>query len=338
MSIPKHWRLRFIVATLLSVMGFFIRLSVVKLELTFLQNFGLMFFTWGIIVLVWTFFANINQQLDKVLPFDKNTPLRIFIQLFTGTSLLLIIRLIGRAVVGDRLPYHPDEVTRAIFWAMDVFIALTVNLAVISNYIIHRWKESLLKADKLEQEKIRMQYHHLKNQVNPHFLFNSFSSLQSLISSNPDLANEYVGHLAKVYRYVMRHKENEVVSIQTELEFLNHYMTLLKIRYGEGIQFHNELNEEDLERGVITVTFQMLIDNAIKHNEIHPEKPLHIYFRIVDNVLEIANTLQTRESMIPSNGEGLMQLKGLYAYHSSVPVSYQEINGEYSVQLPLLNA
>jgi sensor histidine kinase YesM len=337
MNIPKNWRLRLIVATLLSVMGFFIRLSVVKLHLTFLQNFGLMFFTWSIIVLVWTFFANINQQLDKVLPFNKNTPLRIIIQLFTGTTLLLIIRMIGREVVGDRFPYHPDEITRVILSAMDVFIALTVNLAVISNYIIHRWKETLIRAEKLEQEKIRMQYHHLKNQVNPHFLFNSFSSLQGLINSNPKLANEYIGHLAKVYRYVIQNKENEIVPIQTELEFIQHYIDLLKIRYGEGIQIHNKLTEENRSKGIVTVTLQMLIDNAIKHNEIHPEKPLHITFGVNQNILEVSNSLQTRPSMIPSNGEGLIQLTNLYAFHSSIPVTYtQEVN-EFIVKLPLLN-
>jgi two-component system LytT family sensor kinase len=337
MTIPKHWRLRLLVAFTLSVLGFFVRQYVVKLDLSFQINAGISLLTFTFLTIIWTFFANINQQLDKILPFNKNTSLRISFQLVIGSALILTIRFIGTHILSDYVPFHFDEISRVIMMGLDVFISTTVNLAVISNYLIHRWKESLLETEKLEKEKIRMQYHHLKNQVNPHFLFNSFSSLQSLISSDPELANAYVGHLAKVYRYVIRHKETEIVSIATELEFLSHYMELLKIRYGKGIEFENELPEEIYEKGIVTVTLQMLIDNAIKHNEVHVEKPLKITFRIRNGLLEIANTLQTRPSMIPSNGEGLIQLRNLYGFHSAVPVTYEEMGDEYVVRLPVLN-
>ena len=337
MTIPKHWRLRLLVAFTLSVLGFFVRQYVVKLDLPFPINAGIALLTFSFLILIWTFFANINQQLDKILPFNKNTPLRITIQLVLGTAMILTVRYIGAFVLADYVPFHLDGIARVIMMGLDVFIATSVNLAVISNYLIHRWKESLLQTEKLEQEKIRMQYHHLKNQVNPHFLFNSFSSLQGLINTDPELANAYVGHLAKVYRYVIRHKETEIVTISTELEFLTHYMELLKIRYGKGIEFQNELPEEIGEKGIVTVTLQMLIDNAIKHNEVHAEKPLRITFRIRNGLLEVANTLQTRPSMIPSNGEGLNQLRNLYAFHSSTPVTYGEMGEEYVVQLPVLN-
>ncbi len=337
MKIQKHWKIRLGVAFILSVIGFFVREYVAKLGLPFWLNIGMTFLTFSFLTIVWTFFANINQQLDKVLPFNKNSPLRVTIQLVLGTAIILIVRFIGMFIMSDYVPFHLDGISRIIMFGLDIFIALTVNLAVISNYLIHRWKESLTQAEKLEQEKIKMQYHHLKNQVNPHFLFNSFSSLQGLISTNPALANEYVGHLAKVYRYVIRHKENEIVSIQTELEFIQHYIDLLKIRYGQGIRFYNVLSEEHLSMGIATVTLQMLIDNAIKHNEVHVDHPLDITFRVNQNILEIANTLQTRPSMIPSNGEGLIQLKNLYSFHSKIPVSFHEEGSEFIVRLPLLS-
>lgn len=337
MKIPKHWRLRLIVAFSLSISGFFLRAYVIKLGLPIELNVLMTLLTFTFLTFIWTFFANVNQELEKVLPFNKNSPLRITIQLVLGTSILLTIRLIGVAVMSDYIPIKLTGISRIMMYGLDIFIALTVNLAVISNYIIHRWKETLIRAEKLEQEKIRMQYHHLKNQVNPHFLFNSFSSLQGLITSNPQLANEYIGHLAKVYRYVIQNKENEIVPVQTELEFIQHYIDLLKIRYGDGIQIHNELSEEHRSKGIATVTLQMLIDNAIKHNEIHPEKPLHITFGANQNILEVSNSLQTRPSMIPSNGEGLTQLVSLYAFHSSIPVTYSQEGNEFIVRLPLLN-
>jgi LytS/YehU family sensor histidine kinase len=144
-----------------------------------------------------------------------------------------------------------------------------------------RSKAELLKPE--EKEKTLMQYHHLKNQVNPHFLFNSCSSLQGLIRTDSSLAAKYVGHLAKVYRYVMQHKENELVTLQTEIDFLKNYQEILQIRYENSLQINIIINEDVLDKKLVNVTLQMLIDNAIKHNEIHSEKPLIIEIKSIGN-------------------------------------------------------
>ena len=342
MKVQKKRWMRVLIAFAFATIGYFVRKYNFEPPLSEEFNFALYLVSFVFINLIWTFFANINVQLERVLPFRKNAALRIAMQLIIGTAVIVVIRFGMNAafnnVLQEHIPFHlrlTNEL-RILLVITDVFLALTINLAVISNYIIQRWKEDITRAESLERKKAQMQYHHLRNQVNPHFLFNSFSSLQSLIRSNPELAANYVGQLAKVYRYVMKHKENVIVSLQTELDFIEHYMHLLKIRYGMGIDFRIELDELAREKGIVNVTLQMLIDNALKHNEVHPDRPLTISISANDTTLCVANNFQPRQSLVESNGEGLLQLKNLYAYHSEMPVTFSVEKEEYRVKMPLL--
>ena len=119
----------------------------------------------------------------------------------------------------------------------------------------------------MEKERSMLQYHHLKNQVNPHFLFNTFTSLDGLIQTDPDLASDFVRHLSKVYRYVLEHKENEVVSLQTEIDFIQHYFSLLNIRYKDVLHITVNISPAGREKGIVMVTLQMLIDK-IFHTDV----------------------------------------------------------------------
>lgn len=332
----KQYLPRFVFAAAFSTFGFYMRSKHFVPKLDIQTNVLLFLITTTIIVLVWTFFANINQQLDKFIPFDKNPALRILIQTLLGVTLIVGIRLIGGVFIEENLHYNIGKIERTIMFIADIFMALTVNLAVISNYIIKRWKESLTRNELLEKEKTLLQYHHLKNQVNPHFLFNSFSSLQGLIRTDQSLAAKYVGHLAKVYRYVMQHQENELVSLQTEITFLKDYQEILHIRYENALQIKLNILPEDLDKKVVNVTLQMLIDNAIKHNEIHPEKPLIIEITSTGKKLIIQNNIQLRNSLDESNSQGLKQLGKLYSYLSEEPMFAEQDQGVFIVSLPLI--
>lgn len=119
------------------------------------------------------------------LAIQKNIPMRMGIQLLAGVLFLASMRWTGISLFGDYLPMELNTVMTSTIIMLDVFFALTVNLALITHYLVARWKEGLVKTERLEKEKSMMRYHNLKNQVNPHFLFNSLSSLQSLVKSNP---------------------------------------------------------------------------------------------------------------------------------------------------------
>ena len=249
------------------------------------------------LTLTWIFIGALSKFLDKRIPFHKQVLKRIFVQ--TLLSLLIISPVFG-----------------ALFY---------FNRA-----------ELQVQTARLEKEKSLMQYHHLKNQVNPHFLFNTLTSLDGLIRSNAPLASEFVQHLSKVYRYVLEHKENEVVNIEEELNFMEHYISLLKIRHKDALEISIEISAGGKEKGIVMVTLQMLIDNAIKHNILQSASPLQIRVYDADGYLHIRNNKQLKRQIEHSSKQGLTQLRQLYGYLDDRPVHINDQADFFEVNLPLL--
>jgi two-component system LytT family sensor kinase len=157
-----------------------------------------------------------------------------------------------------------------------------------------------------------------------------------LIQTNPELASEFVRHLSKVYRYVLEHKENEVVSLETEIDFIEHYISLLHIRYNSVLEINMDISSRAKEKGIVMVTLQMLIDNAIKHNALQAESPLKIRIWDEDEYLHINNTKQLRRQIETSNKQGLQQLKELYSYLTNKTVIINDAEKSFEINLPLL--
>ena len=228
-------------------------------------------------------------------------------------------------LIANNLPkYATPQFITIVFVLFAIFIVL-INFIYYQRYFFSQWQQSVLQnaelqvqTAKLEKEKTMMQYHHLKNQVNPHFLFNTLTSLDGLIKSNAPLASDFVQHLSKVYRYVLEHKENEIVSIQEELNFMEHYISLLTIRYKSALEIPIEISKEGKEKGIVMVTLQMLIDNAIKHNMLQSSSPLVIQIYDDDGYLHVRNNKQLKRQIEHSNKQGLLQLQQLYGYLSDV--------------------
>lgn len=295
------------------------------------------------LTLIWLFIGELSRFLDKKLPFHKQVVKRIVVQILI--SLLFIAPFFAAVVYfnKDYLPvYATPQFMAVIFVVFTIFVVL-INFIFYQQYFFGQWQQSVIKTAelqiqtaKLEKEKSMMQYHHLKNQVNPHFLFNTLTSLDGLIKSNAPLASDFVQHLSKVYRYVLQHKENEVVNIQEEVNFLEHYISLLKIRHGNGLKISISISEEDKEKGIVMVTLQMLIDNAIKHNIIQSSSPLEIAIYNEDGYLHVRNNKQLKRQIEHSGKQGLRQLQDLYTYLSERPVVIKDEMDFFEVNLPLL--
>ncbi|HKH63038.1 MAG TPA: histidine kinase [Flavitalea sp.] len=295
------------------------------------------------LTLVWLLIGQLSKFLDKRIPFHKQVVKRIVVQILL--SLLIIAPFFAALVYfnRDQLPkYATPQFIAIIFVVFTIFVVL-INFIFYQQYFFSKWQQSVIQnaelqiqTAKLEKEKTMMQFHHLKNQVNPHFLFNTLTSLDGLIRSNASLASDFVQHLSKVYRYVLEHKENEVVSVQEEVNFMDHYISLLTIRYKSALKISIDIAGDAKDKGIVMVTLQMLIDNAIKHNILQSTSPLEIRIYDGDGYLRIRNNKQIKRQIEHSSRQGLVQLQQLYAYLSDRPVLIKDETDIFEVNLPLL--
>ncbi len=190
---------------------------------------------------------------------------------------------------------------------------------------------------KLQKENLQSQFDVLKQQVNPHFLFNSLNVLTSLIRLEPELAEKFTEHLAKVYRYVLENKDNELVTLSTEISFLDAYIFLINIRFMDKVVVNISIPEEKKNSRVIPLAMQLLIENAIKHNSMSKKSPLMIDIFIDDNnQLNVVNNLQEREAHMTSTGVGLKNIQNRYRLlNNTIPV-FEKTATHFRAIIPLV--
>lgn len=190
---------------------------------------------------------------------------------------------------------------------------------------------------KLQKENLQSQFDVLKQQVNPHFLFNSLNVLTSLIRLEPELAEKFTEHLAKVYRYVLENKDNELVNLSTEISFLEAYIFLIKIRFMDKVVVNIRIPEERKCDRIIPLAMQLLIENAIKHNSMSKKSPLVIDIFIDDtNHLIVVNNLQEREAHMTSTGVGLKNIQNRYRLlNNTIPV-FEKTKTHFIARIPLV--
>ena len=191
------------------------------------------------------------------------------------------------------------------------------------------------RREKTERERDKFRLQALENQLSPHFVFNNFSILADLIEVDPKKASEYLMNLSKVYRYTLSHLDHNTVTLSEELEFLNRYLALLKQRFGEGIQVNIRTDVTLRQRLLPPAALQVLIENAIKHNEHTTARPLHIYVTSDETCIYVSNRKQPI-STAESTKVGLYNIIERYRLLTDQQVIINDTADEYSVTLPLL--
>jgi LytS/YehU family sensor histidine kinase len=193
-----------------------------------------------------------------------------------------------------------------------------------------------MQSTRLEKDKTEIQYQNLINHLNPHFLFNSLTSLNSLIMTEPKEASKFLQKLSLIYRYILQNKDKEIISLEQELAFVKHYIELQKSRFEDGLEINIEVKKAYLNAGIVPVTLQNLFENAIKHNSVEEDKPLIIRVFVEGEHLIVKNNLQLKKYVQTSNKQGLESLKSLYKYLSKKPFEIIETESEFVVKIPLL--
>ena len=205
-------------------------------------------------------------------------------------------------------------------------------------YFSERWERTVIEAEKLKRENLISQFETLKNQVNPHFLFNSFNTLMTIIPENTDVAVEFVQKLSNVYRYVLNNKDKELIELHTEIDFLKDYVFLHKIRFGENLKVNFNIPENILKTQIPPLTLQMLMENAVKHNIISSEKPLMVdIYSEMNNSIVVENNLQKRSTPVESTQVGLQNIINRYKYLSQKVVEVAPSSAIFKVSLPIIS-
>ena len=225
---------------------------------------------------------------------------------------------------------------------LNLTYAWLVNLLYhLINTVIFYFKEykiSQHQAETLRKLNAQAELQIVKNQINPHFLFNNLNVLSTLVLQNNDEANKFIEEFSKVYRYILSNQEKELVELKTELYFIRPYIFLLEKRFGKGLIVEIDVNEINHHKYIIPAALQMLIENAIKHNVISKQKPLNIKISISkDNSIVVTNNLQLRQSAEPSSQIGLKNIIKRYQLVAEEKVIVKEALDFFSVTIPLIN-
>lgn len=208
---------------------------------------------------------------------------------------------------------------------------------LIANRRAHLRLESIrLQAERLEKAGTQAQLLALRNQVNPHFLFNSLSILSSLVHEDAHLAEKFIDQLARFYRYTLEQEKQDTVPLEVELAFIRSYIFLLRIRFADKLLVTlPDGNLYDNYR-IAPLTLQLLIENAVKHNQMSHEQPLLVSITIQDRYLVVTNTVLARGQHMPSTRVGLKNIEDRYALLTAAPVAIQESATQFEVKVPLL--
>lgn len=291
-----------------------------------------------ITVIVWEGNLRIDSWLNRNYSWVLDAKKRFLIQFFVAMIFSAIV------IYAIMLLYH--YITCCGAWEKrslmlnSFYIGLAVSFILltfeVSAQFFNNWKQSLIEVEKYKTQSAQAQLQNLKDQINPHFLFNNLSVLSSLVYKNQDKAVDFINQLSKVYRYLLDNKNLELVTLEEEMTFLRSYIYLLSIRFEDSLKFDIQIDETLFQKTLPPMTLQMLVENAIKHNEVSSALPLVISIHSGVQCIRVFNHLQKRNMVEGSSKTGLKNIQARYAFMTEEAVIIEDAGDTFSVTIPLL--
>lgn len=221
-------------------------------------------------------------------------------------------------------------------WGTFFLFGIIASLLTLIHLLLHYSDIIILRS----KENICLQKKYLKLQLDPHFVFNSLSSLAGMIEAEPGRAEKYVVRLAQVYRYTLRNIDQDYITVCEAMNFARTYVSLLNLRYDDKIILESDDEEADGKDKILALSLQLLIENAVKHNSPQENDPLHIQLSVRNNMLVIKNNRiyahGHNDQIIESYGIGLKNLKQRYELECGKKISYSVTNGYFEIHLPII--
>ena len=299
------------------------------------------FTTFLIILVIWLGNRYIMIYSRKRYPLFDGVRKRLVFQsvlmfVFTVTSNTILGIFTKSIFVDEHLNLSETDV---IIHSNSAALFCTILIIAIyeSIYFMHELRHSVEETETLKRENLAAQLNALRTQVNPHFLFNNLNTLSSLIPENPEHAVDFVQELSKVYRHILEVKEEKSISLKDELEVLNAYTFLLKTRFDKNLQVNINIPPEKMQQKIVPLSLQILMENAIKHNIVSADKPLHIDVFTENGSLVVSNNLQMKKQITESTGIGLDNIRNRYKLLSDKPVKVTESETNFTVSIPLID-
>jgi two-component system, LytTR family, sensor kinase len=296
------------------------------------------FYLFGVLALVvlgvWELNRLVEAQITK-----KKTRIHPLILLFlvsmvnvimvSTISLLVLYSILGMPF---RLNFDHWKLLTAFGFRVNLFL----NCVSAIVFFMNRFKKAQLEAEQLKKQNIEARFEALRNQINPHFLFNCFNVLSTLVHKDPDASSTFIAQLSNVYRYLLQNQEKKIVPLKEELEFLDSYTYLLRTRFSENLQIENRISDCPDVIMVAPASLQMLIENAIKHNVASKKLPLKIILEKQAEYIVVSNTLQKKEREEESTRIGLRNIIDRYKLLSDLPVIVERTPTQFIVKIPVL--
>jgi sensor histidine kinase YesM len=218
------------------------------------------------------------------------------------------------------------------------FVSGLVVGCILIIRLIYQKQSVQLENETLKSEALQSQFESLKNQLSPHFLFNSLTALKTLINEAPDIAQNYVNNLSKALRYTLQSNEKQLVTLKEEIDFTDSYLFLIKLRFDSNLTVITRINEKYLDHRLPPLTIQTLVENAVKHNEISKRKPLGITIETNENSnLVVHNNIQEKITEEQGTGIGLTNLSKQFQILFGKDIIISNENHEFRVEVPLIN-
>ena len=290
------------------------------------------------VLLIWELNRLVEKHMERL---SEKTGKRIhpllilFVASLVNVALSSVLMMeVLYPIVGMPFQFNLEHMGLRIAFGFRVNLFLNCINAIW--YYNTRLKKSELDAAEFKKQSVEARFEALRNQVNPHFLFNSFNTLSSLVHKDADTAARFIDQLSTVYRYLLANQDNRLVPLSQELEFLNAYLYLLKIRFGDNLIIQQEIKQESESNYVAPAALQLLIENAIKHNIVSKKNQLKIDLFSDNGSIVVKNNLQEKNIKESSTQTGLKNISGRYQFLSNSPIQIDKTEAYFSVKLPLI--
>jgi two-component system, LytTR family, sensor kinase len=330
-----HWReiiIRVVGITIISLISVFVDFGYSQGDAQFTKAFIVSLIRTA---LIWNGSMIIIQFAVNRFPVFKETGKLIAFQIIALCVFVLAVELLEIYTAENYLKVSMSYTEKRTLIIGSLLITFMISSIYASIAFFIQWKENLIRTQALEKANLEARYDTLRNQVNPHFLFNSLNTLLMLVNDNP-IASKYVESISEIMRYMLQSRDKEVVLLRDELKIARDYVFVQQSRFGTKLNVVFDVPEKHFHYAIPPLALQMLLENAIKHNVVSKEDPLSVNVYVNENnFLVIENTMKAKIDKDPSTGVGISNINARYLHLSGKSIVVKQENGRFVVMLPL---